>query len=176
MMKFVLLHICCGICSSWAIQKLKDDGFQVTGFFYNPNIEPENEYLKRLEVAGKVVDLLKIRFIEGSYDSEKWAESVKGFEDEPEGGKRCTLCFKMRLEQTFIKAKEIGADHFATTLSISPHKNTDVINQIGRTIGGECFLGYDFKQQDGFKKANSFSKEQKLYRQNYCGCLFSIRK
>jgi len=175
-MKSVLLHICCGICSSWAVERLKEDGFGVTGFFYNPNIQPENEYLKRLEVAGKVADLLKIRFIEGSYDSEKWAESVKGFEDEPEGGKRCPPCFKMRLEESFKKAKEVEADYFATTLSISPHKNTGIINQTGKAVGGESFLGYDFKQQDGFKKANSFSKEQKLYRQNYCGCVFGKRK
>ena len=175
-MESVLLHICCGICSSWAVERLKEDGFGVTGFFYNPNIQPENEYLKRLEVAGKVADLLKIRFVEGSYDSEKWAESVKGFEDEPEGGKRCPLCFKMRLEKSFKMAKELEADYFATTLSISPHKNTDIINQTGKVVGGEFFLGYDFKQQGGFKKANTFSKEQKLYRQNYCGCVFGKRK
>ncbi len=175
-MKSILLHICCGICSSSAIEKLKEDGFRVTGVFYNHNIYPGEEYLRRLEVAKLVADSLKIKLIKAPYEQENWGAGVKGLETEPEGGKRCAVCFKMRLEYTAKEALELGIDYFTTTLTISPHKNTQLINEIGRLTGQECFLEYDFKKGGGFKKAIDFAKKHGLYRQNYCGCIFSRRK
>jgi len=172
-MKRVLLHICCGICSSWAIEKLKIDGFQVCGFFYNPNIQPEDEYIKRLAVAQKVAEFHGIGFLAGKYDPGKWQQEVKGWENEPENGKRCPFCFHLRLEETFRKAGELGIDYFTTTLTISPHKNFEVIKRIGVSLSPERFLAYNFKKEDGFKKSNEFSREHELYRQNYCGCLYS---
>jgi predicted adenine nucleotide alpha hydrolase (AANH) superfamily ATPase len=171
----VLLHICCGICSSGAIQKLLDDGYSVTGFFYNPNIHPEDEYRKRLEAAKAAGNILDIEIIIGVYDHERWMERTKGLELEPEGGRRCAQCFRMRLEETYKKAGELGLAYSASTLSISPHKNTVLINQIGRLIAQDGFLPYDFKKHDGFKKTSDFSKRHNIYRQNYCGCLPSIK-
>ena len=113
------MHICCGICSSWAISKLKTDGFLVTGYFYNPNIQPEDEYRKRLEVAEKVARFHGIELLSGEYAPGTWLEQVKGMEQEPEGGKRCQLCFKHRLEETFRKATELGIERFTTTLTCS---------------------------------------------------------
>jgi predicted adenine nucleotide alpha hydrolase (AANH) superfamily ATPase len=170
----VLLHICCGVCSSGAIQRLLDDGYSVTGFFYNPNIHPEDEYRKRLEAAKAAGKILDIEMIIGEYGQERWMERIKGLETEPEGGRRCAQCFRMRLEETYKKAGELGLAYIASTLSISPHKNTDLINQIGRSIAQDVFLPYDFKKKDGFKKAIDFSKTNSLYRQNYCGCAYSI--
>jgi len=172
-MNRVLLHICCGICSSSAIEKLKGDGFEVHGLFYNPNIHPEEEYRRRLEVAKAVADILRIKLIETPYEQENWLTRVKGLENEPEGGGRCAVCFKIRLEYTAKIAKEQGLNYFTTTLSISPHKNTKLINETGRTINQECFLEYDFKKGEGFKNAIDFARKHKLYRQNYCGCIFS---
>jgi predicted adenine nucleotide alpha hydrolase (AANH) superfamily ATPase len=171
-MKQVLLHICCGICASWAIEKLKIDGFQVGGFFYNPNIQPEEEYLKRLAVAQKVAVLHGIGLWEGKYEPEKWRQVVKGWENEPEGGKRCPVCFKFRLEETWRKARELGIPNITTTLTISPHKNFELIKNIGLSLSPECFLPYNFKKEDGFKKSNKFCREHELYRQDYCGCLY----
>ncbi|MCX5708241.1 MAG: epoxyqueuosine reductase QueH [Candidatus Omnitrophica bacterium] len=172
-MKKVLLHICCGICSSWAIEKLKIDGFQVCGFFYNPNIQPEEEYFKRLAVAQKVAEFHRIELLAGKYDPDKWQQEVKGRENDPEGGKRCLVCFHFRLKETFRKAVELGIEHFTTTLTISPHKNFEVIKNIGSSLSPEGFLAYNFKKEDGFKKSNKFCREHELYRQNYCGCLYS---
>jgi len=175
-MKSILLHICCGICSSFAIEKLKQDGFKVSGLFYNPNIHPEEEYLRRWEAAKAVADILEIKLIATPYDRENWLAEVKGLEKEPEGGKRCTICFKMRLEYTAKIAKEQGLNYFTTTLTISPHKNTKLINEIGNSISQEYFLEYDFKKGEGFKNAIDFAKRHQLYRQNYCGCIFSRGK
>ena len=172
----VLLHICCGICSSASIQKLNDDGYAVKGYFYNPNIQPEEEYKRRLEAAQAVAEMLGIDLLVGEYDNDAWTKKVRGFENEPEGGKRCGVCFKMRLEETYKKAKESGIEYFTSTLSISPHKNTVFIDGIGKSIAPQSFLAYDFKKKNGFKKAMGFSKYHSLYRQNYCGCMFSIRK
>jgi epoxyqueuosine reductase len=172
-MKQVLLHICCGICSSWAIEKLKVDGFQVRGFFYNPNIQPEEEYFKRLEVAQRVAQFHGIELLAGKYDPDKWQEAIKGLDNEPEGGKRCPICFKLRLEETWRKARELGIPQITTTLTISPHKDFEAIKSIGSSISRKGFLAYNFKKEDGFKKSNKFSREHELYRQNYCGCLYS---
>jgi len=173
MEKNILLHICCGICASWAIEKLKNDGFQVVGFFYNPNIQPEEEYDKRLTAAQKTAGLQQIKFLAGLYEADKWLEQVKKFKNEPEGGKRCLICFKLRLEETWKKAKELKINFFTTTLTVSPHKNFAAISQIGKSLSAERFIPYNFKKEDGFKKSVIFSRKHCLYRQNYCGCFFS---
>lgn len=175
-MATVLLHICCGICSGGAIQKLIDDGYSVKGYFYNPNIHPEEEYQRRLSVAKTVAEIFNIDLMIGEYHPEAWLEKVRGLEGEPEGGRRCAICFKMRLEQTFKEAQESGTEYFTSTLSISPHKDIRLINQTGVSIAPQNFLPYDFKKENGFKKAIDFSKSHNLYRQNYCGCSFSLKK
>ncbi len=172
-MKRLLLHMCCGACSSWPVEKIKADGYEVIGLFYNPNVQPREEYLRRLEAIKKVSQMMGFKLIEGIYDEEKWLEKVKGLENDPEGGKRCEVCFRMRLEQALDRAEKENADYFATTLSVSPHKNVKVINSIGKSLGGDKFLEYDFKKSDGFKKTMDFSKTHEIYRQNYCGCIFS---
>jgi predicted adenine nucleotide alpha hydrolase (AANH) superfamily ATPase len=169
----VLLHICCGICAGGAIQRLRDEGYSVTGFFYNPNIHPDVEYRKRLDAALAAGKILEIEMVVGDYDKDKWLERVKGFESEQEGGNRCSLCFRIRLEETHRKAMELGLSYIASTLSISPHKSTAVINQIGQAVGRDTFLPYDFKKKDGFKRSSEFSRIHELYRQTYCGCLYS---
>lgn len=171
----ILLHICCGICSGWAIEKLKIDGFQVVGFFYNPNIQPEEEYAIRLAAAQKASGFHQIEFIAGQYDTGKWHQRVKEFKNEPEGGKRCPICFEFRLEETWKKAKELKIDYFTTTLTASPHKNFELISQIGKSISADGFIPYNFKKEDGFKKCADFSKKHGLYRQNYCGCIFNLQ-
>lgn len=175
-MKEVLLHICCGICSSAPVEKLLEEGFSVKGFFYNPNIHPYEEYLRRLEVAQTISKLLDFELIIGPYDDQKWFDLVKGQEEEPEGGGRCAVCFKLRLNQTFIQMKESGIPYFTTTLSVSPHKNSRMINEIGSLLSSENFLEYDFKKEDGFKNAMDFAGKHSLYRQNYCGCLYSRKQ
>ncbi len=175
-MKKALLHICCAVCAAGCVQKFRDDGFEITGFFYNPNIHPEAEYLKRLEAAKESSKALGLELIEGPYDKDNWLLSVKGLENEPEGGRRCGICFKSRLSVAAKYAKDRGFGYFATTLSISPHKNAKVINEVGRSLSPECFLDYDFKKEDGFKKTMDFAKGHNFYRQHYCGCIFSENK
>jgi epoxyqueuosine reductase len=170
----VLLHICCGICASWSIEKLKADGHQVTGFFYNPNIFPKQEYMRRLAVALQVCKAQGISLIEGPYDPAEWASAVTGLEKEPEGGARCLKCFEMRLLKTAKRAKQLRMEFIATTLTISPHKDAEVINRTGKSIAPGVFLEYNFKKEDGFKKANEFAKDHDLYRQHYCGCQYSM--
>ncbi len=172
-MRPILLHICCGICSSWAIEKLKSDGFQVKGFFFNPNIQPEEEYCKRLRTAQEVARLQGIELLAGEYGLDKWQQQVKGLENQPEGGERCQVCFRFRLEEAWRQAQELGIKEFATTLTISPHKDFELIKSIGQALSREGFLAYNFKKEDGFKKANIFCREKNLYRQDYCGCLYS---
>lgn len=171
-LKKILLHVCCGVCTSAVVQKLRDDGFEVTGFFYNPNIYPENEYEQRLEVVRQASQLLGFTLVEGLYEKNAWQDCVQGLEAEPEGGKRCQACFRMRLRKTAEKAQEVGIEHLASTLSVSPHKNAQEINTIGQELS-KGFLPYDFKKQDGFKKTMAFAKEHNFYRQHYCGCVYS---
>jgi len=171
----ILLHICCGVCSSWPVEKLRQDGYEVTGVFYNPNIQPIDEYERRLEAARKACSIQGIELIEAPYDSANWLALTRGLEKEPEGGKRCAVCYRTRLEYTASKAGELGIGRFTTTLSVSPHKDAVLINKIGKESGGAGFKEYNFKKEDGFKKANKFSLGQGLYRQNYCGCVYSRR-
>ncbi|MFA5097163.1 MAG: epoxyqueuosine reductase QueH [Candidatus Margulisiibacteriota bacterium] len=174
-MKKVLLHICCGVCASWPVEKLRSDGYEVAGFFYDPNIQPEEEYIRRLTVAQKVSQLLNFDLIEGKYDPDAWFLKVKGLETEAEGGLRCTVCFQMRLEETARMARKLNIPFFTSTLTVSPHKNAKTVEQEGGRAGGDTFLKYDFKKQDGFKKTHDFAKQNGLYCQNYCGCRYSIR-
>jgi hypothetical protein len=173
--KKVLLHICCGVCAGRAVEQLREEGFEVTGFFYNPNIYPEDEYARRLEAAKSVAAALNFELLEGKYEPGRWNELVKGLENEPEGGSRCTACFGLRLAVTKETADKLGMEYFTATLTISPHKNAELINRLGAETGEGKFLARDFKKKDGFKKAMALAKSQNIYRQNYCGCESSLR-
>ncbi|MFH0774410.1 MAG: epoxyqueuosine reductase QueH [bacterium] len=168
-MKLILLHICCGVCAGSIVERLREDGFEPVGFFYNPNIHPEEEYHRRLEATKILSSALGFSLIEGDYENKGWLELTRGFEKEPEGGKRCGICFRMRLEKTFQKSKELKIP-FTTTLTVSPQKDSHLINKIG--TGFDSFRGYDFKKKDGFKRSLELSKRYNLYRQNYCGCVY----
>lgn len=184
----VLLHICCGICASGVITQLReqdsisDNGFDVIGFFYNPNINPQDEYQKRLEVVKNLSKILEFELIQGEYNPDVWHNLIQNLKNEQdvaslaEGGKRCQICFRMRLEETYKRAKELNILYFSTTLSISPYKDTLMINKIGIELSKDItFLDRNFKENNGFKKAIEFSKRYNLYRQNYCGCIYSNR-
>ncbi|MDD4956140.1 MAG: epoxyqueuosine reductase QueH [Candidatus Omnitrophica bacterium] len=172
----VLLHICCGVCAAGVIERLLIEGYEVTGFFYGPNIHPEDEYRKRLDSAEKVARHFDIELVEAIYDREKWFEMVKGVEGEKEGGLRCQACFSMRLEKTFDQMKKKGFDRFATTLTVSPHKDAVVINRIGTSLAGDRFIEADFKKKGGFQRAVELAKEIGIYHQDYCGCIYSLEE
>jgi len=174
----LLLHVCCAPCSTEAIKRLARL-YDVTGFFYNPNIHPQEEYEKRRREFERFAGEISLPVIFAEYESERWAECVRGFESEPEGGLRCTVCFQIRLEKTAEEALSLGFDAFTTTLSISPHKNSAAINTVGAEVGekyGISFLAVDFKKQEGFKKSVEHSKHYGLRRQSYCGCIYSKRE
>lgn len=171
--KKILLHICCAVCAGSAIERLRNEGWTVEGFFYNPNIHPEEEYKKRLEDMRSMLAKLDVLFIEGKYDKDNWFKQIEGLEKEQEGGKRCQICFQMRLKETFQEARRRNIKYFTTTLTISPHKNSQVINNIGQAIDKDSFIAKDFKKKDGFKRAIQLSKKYNLYHQHYCGCVFS---
>lgn len=180
--KKLLLHVCCGPCSTTALERLFPE-YDVTVFFFNPNIAPEREYILRrdeakryaLEVFGS-----KVGFEEGAFRPDVFLEAVKGYENEPEGGHRCEICFRLRLEETARYARENGYSHFCTTLTVSPHKNALLINRLGeelaRNYEGLTYLPSDFKKRNGFGRSVEISKKHELYRQNYCGCVFSMKQ
>jgi hypothetical protein len=171
----LIVHACCGPCATQVIELLSRD-YRVTAFFYNPNIQPEEEYLNRLAALETFCRIKDIELVSGSYDHQEWLELVAGLEDQPEGGKRCEVCFAMRLQKTALVAVEHGFKAFSTTLSISPHKDARVINSIGRETGIQhniIFLQGDFKKDNGYRKSCELSRQYGLYRQKYCGCLFS---
>ncbi|MFH1511530.1 MAG: epoxyqueuosine reductase QueH [Candidatus Woesearchaeota archaeon] len=171
----ILLHVCCGPCSAHAIEQLKRQ-YELTAFFYNPNIWPRGEYAKRLTAAIIVCKQMGVEFLDRDYDTANWETAVAGFESEPEGGKRCEKCFEYRLKKTAEYANKNGFQIFATTLTTSPHKDSKKINKIGKHFAEEYgieFVQADFKKQDGFLKSNKMSKEMGIYRQSYCGCRFS---
>ncbi len=179
MKKKLLLHSCCGPCSTSVIEKLKDS-YDLTIFYYNPNIYPQEEYIKRLTEQKKYISLskLNIKVIDGEYlDNELFYNKFKGLETCPEGGDRCSVCIFLRLQKTAQIAKELDFDIFASTLSVSPHKNAKLINEFGlklqETMGIEYLIS-DFKKQDGYLNSIKLSKAYNLYRQNYCGCKFSM--
>ena len=175
----LLLQSCCGPCSSYVLEALTPY-FRVTVLYYNPNIQPRAEYDLRLENQRKIIAALPtpsaVDILECDYDGEKYNAAVKGLEAEPEGGARCTVCFRLRLEETAKRASELDYDWFCTTLTVSPHKDAERLNQIGSTLGeryGVPFLPSDFKKREGYKRSIQLSKEYELYRQDYCGCLYS---
>lgn len=171
----LLLHICCAPDATHPIQILNDD-YELGAFFYNPNIHPREEYVKRLEDMRVLAKKWDIVLYEGEYDKDRWLLLTEEYKEEPEGGKRCEICYRMRLEETAKKAREEGYDLFGAVLTTSPHKDARKINEIGRGIGekyGIPFLESDFKKKDGFKKSVELSKGLGLYRQNYCGCIYS---
>jgi predicted adenine nucleotide alpha hydrolase (AANH) superfamily ATPase len=175
--KKLLLHTCCAPCSTSVLEKLAGE-YEITGFFYNPNIHPEDEHGMRLEEARAFYSKKGIPIIEEEYEEELWHELVKGHEEDPELGERCTICYRMRLEKTAEKAVGQKFDVFGTVLTISPHKDAERINDLGVRTGEEFgipFLVADFKKKDGYKRSVEISREEGLYRQNYCGCIHSRR-
>ncbi len=174
----LLLHVCCGPCATAVIERLAP-AYDLTCLWYNPNIEPLEEYNRRLEAARTVAASTAVRLVEGPYDNEMWRRAVAGYESEPEGGARCAICFRYRLAFAARYAAEHGFACFTTTLTISPHKNAEAINRIGQAIAadhGLAFLAENFKKRGGFQRSVELSKKLGLYRQDYCGCLFSRRR
>ncbi len=174
----LLLHACCGICSSAVLERLYPY-FEITVLYYNPNIYPEAEYQKRLNVQREVIKKMhfKVKLLEIGYNKKDFDNIAKGLEDEKEGGARCTKCFYLRLEKTAKIAKENHFDYFTTTLSISPYKNSQKLNQIGEVLSKKYNIKYlysDFKKKEGYKRSNELSKKYNLYRQHYCGCQYSL--
>ena len=173
--KSLLLHSCCAPCSSSCIERLKDY-FNLTIYFYNPNMDSEEEYLLRLKEQVRLCELLNIDYLLEDYNNSDFISVAKGYESYAEGGVRCERCFNLRLNKTAEKAREKGFDYFATTLTVSPLKNAQKINQIGLEIEkkvGVNFLPTDFKKKGGYSRSIELSKEYNLYRQNYCGCVYS---
>ncbi len=173
----LLLHTCCAPCSSSVIERLGKN-FNITVFYYNPNIEPKEEYEHRKEEQKRFLKEINIgiKFEDCDYDNEEFKNISKGLESLPEGGFRCHECYKLRLIKTAQKAIELNYDYFGTTLTVSPYKNSQVLNQIGKEIEEKYNIKYlfsDFKKKEGYKKSIELSKEYNLYRQNYCGCLYS---
>lgn len=175
----LLLHSCCAPCSSYCIEYLSQY-FYVTVFYYNPNISEDSEYRKRVEEQKRFISEFPARYnvniIEGDYEPEKFFEMAKGYEKCREGGERCFKCYELRLKKTAQLAREQAFDYFTTTLTISPLKNSKKLNEIGFDLGekvGVPYLLSDFKKKEGYKRSIELSKEYGLYRQNYCGCVYS---
>ncbi len=177
--KRLLLHSCCAPCSSYVISYLSSY-FDITILYYNPNIYPYSEYLKRkneqIRLIKEIDKVNKVEIIDCDYDNDLYEKQIKGLESEPERGKRCEVCYYLRMEKTASKAKEMGFDYFGTTLSVSPYKNSVLINEIGKKLATKYDINWlysDFKKRDGYKKSISLSHKYNLYRQNYCGCIYS---
>lgn len=175
----LLLHSCCAPCSSYVLKYLSDY-FKITVLYYNPNISPESEYYKRIEEQNRLISEIPLKnpvcLIPKEYNPTEFFNAVKGFEHLPEGGERCFICYRLRLEETAKLAKINSFDYFTTTLSISPYKNAEKLNEIGESLAelyGIKHLPCDFKKKNGYKESIVLSKEYNLYRQDYCGCVFS---
>lgn len=178
----LLLHSCCAPCSSYVLEYLSDY-FAITVFYYNPNIYPETEYALRVEEQKRLIEQLPakhpISLIEGHFDPKEFYQAVKGLEHIPEGGERCHACFWLRLNETAKLAAKQNFDFFTTTLTISPLKNAPKLNEIGEELADEYgirWLPSDFKKKNGYKRSTKLSAEYGLYRQDYCGCVFSKRE
>ena len=175
----ILLHCCCAPCSSYCMEYL-NPFCKITAYYYNPNITDKEEYDKRVNELKRLIDEMpmtnKASFLEGPYEPEAFLNRAKGLENEPERGKRCILCYELRLRKTAEEAKRLGFDYFTTTLTISPLKDAQVLNRLGIKLGEEYGVKYlvsDFKKNGGYQRSVELSKEYNLYRQNYCGCDFS---
>lgn len=177
----LLLHSCCGPCSTAVIERLLAEGNydEIGVYYFNPNIHPQEEYFHRKSEQIRFIQELnnpKVKFIDADYNPAEFFACTKGLENEKEGGARCNECFLLRLKNTAIFAKEHGFNQFGTTLTVSPHKNAKLINEIGKLIENEIgvsFLEADFKKKEGFKRSLVLAREYDLYRQNYCGCVYS---
>ena len=181
-MPSLLLHACCAPCSSACLEYLNEN-FDITVFYYNPNISPKAEFEKRLSEEKRLVSEMplskSVKVMEGEYNYDEFLEAVKGLENVPEGGERCFKCYRLRLEKTAELARAQDFDYFCTTLSISPLKNSQRINEIGEDIAekhGVKWLPSDFKKKEGYKRSIELSKQYGLYRQNFCGCVFSKKE
>lgn len=172
----LLLHSCCGPCSSYVLEYLTQY-FEVYLSYYNPNIQPREEYELRLLNQKKVLERIPgVTLVECGYDGEAYEKAAEGLENEPEGGARCTECFRLRLDFAAREAKRLGCDYCCTTLTVSPHKDAQRINALGKELCERCgvkWLPGDFKKRNGYKRSIELSREFDLYRQNYCGCLYS---
>ena len=171
--KKLLLHVCCGPCATHPIKMLRNE-YDITMFFANPNISPEAEYQKRLQEAKRLATICELSLHEHPYDHNAWLNWIAGFEQELEGGKRCEKCFEYNLSIAAKYSIDKGFDLFTTTLTVSPHKNSKLIFEIGEKAGP--FLAVDLKKKDGYRKGVALSKIYDLYRQNYCGCEFSLEE
>ncbi len=178
----LLLQSCCGPCSTYVLEYLTRY-FDITVLFYNPNIYPKEEYEKRLTAQKtailKTESETPVKLIDLTYNYEEFLQKVTGFEQEREGGARCEKCFRLRMEKTAAQAKKLGFDCFTTTLSVSPHKNAELLNNIGKELSEKYNIPYlvaDFKKREGYKRSVELSKEFDLYRQEYCGCEFSMQR
>ncbi len=175
----LLLHSCCAPCSSYVLEYLSEY-FDITVYYYNPNIYPAGEYLKRVEELDRLIREMKfthpVRLRNGLYEPDEFFRMAKGYEEEPEGGERCFRCYKLRISEAAKVAAAGHYDYFTTTLSISPLKDADKLNEIGEKLAKEYHVSYlpsDFKKRNGYKRSVELSKEHDLYRQNYCGCVYS---
>lgn len=179
--KKLLLHSCCAPCSSYVLEYLAKY-FKITIFYYNPNISLKEEFDKRLKEQIRLINEIetvnKIDIIEGLYENDKYEKLIRGLENEKEGGNRCFKCYRLRMEETAKLATKLNYDYFTTTLSISPYKNATKLNEIGEELEKEYDIKYlyaDFKKKNGYKRSIELSKKYNLYRQNYCGCIYSKR-
>ena len=177
----LLIHSCCAPCSSYVMEYLSHY-FEITIYYFNPNIYPEQEYIRRVEEQQRLIEEMnlssKVHFIQGDFNPNTFYEAVNGMEQEPEGGDRCFICYELRLREAAVLASKLGFDYFTTTLSISPHKNAQKLNEIGNSLSKEYGVEYlpsDFKKKNGYKRSIELSKEYNLYRQDYCGCVYSFR-
>lgn len=174
----ILVHACCAPDALGSFDSFSSD-FSPVFFFFNPNIHPEEEYKKRLNEMVRVGELLGVEIVQGDYLPERWFYNVRAFKREKEGGLRCNICIAVRLYETGLKAKKLGMSHFSTTLTISPKKNVEIVNRIGRMIGkrlGVKFIEKILRKKAGFEKSVSLSRKYNLYRQNYCGCIYSLEE
>ncbi|MFC2005367.1 epoxyqueuosine reductase QueH [Chloroflexota bacterium] len=172
----IVLHICCGVCAAGVVNRLTLEGHEVLGLFYNPNIHPIEEYERRLETTYKVAEKLNFPLEVVPYMPEEWLKETGSLKNEPEGGRRCESCFRLRLKKVFLYLEDQGGDAFTTTLTISPLKSSALINQVGQEVGGNRFLVRDFKKKGGFQRATELAGKWDLYQQNYCGCIYSMRR
>lgn len=175
----LILHTCCAICGIFLIDFFKNQAEKILLYFYNPNVYPAAEYQKRLEAVRKISEMYHLDFLAGENETDFWFKKIKGFENEPEGGKRCEICFRIRLEKTAQLVQKLGYDTFSTTLGLSPYKNLSLINDLGQKIARKLGLNFilleEKNKKDFWQKSKELAKKFNFYHQKYCGCLFSLK-